>query len=210
MALALFALLITDGWLIYKRSRYNSEVARLRDGMTASQRQQADVLVASEENKLRVTMELIRRQIAGDKKLHLAISVDSGMMYLGREGAILREIPAQLGEEKRVGTLPDTVVMALPRGTRTVERILGPRQEWEVPKWVFTDRGLAVPAERSIPGALGPTALMLSGGTVVYTLPSAGPLNDSAYVLPGSVRVRAADLQAVLPNLSPGTTVYFY
>jgi hypothetical protein len=29
-------------------------------------------------------------------------------------------------------------------------------------------------------------------------------------VLPGSIRTRAADLQAIAPNLKQGMTVYFY
>jgi len=41
-------------------------------------------------------------------------------------------------------------------------------------------------------------------------MPTTGPLNDSVYVMPGSVRVRASDLRAVVPDLKPGMTVYFY
>jgi len=41
-------------------------------------------------------------------------------------------------------------------------------------------------------------------------MPSVGPLNDSSYVLPGAVRARASDLEAVAPNLAPGVTVYLY
>jgi hypothetical protein len=61
-----------------------------------------------------------------------------------------------------------------------------------------------------VKGALGPVAVVLSGGTVLYSPPSAGPLNDSAYVLPGSVRAREADLRAILPNVQPGMKVYLY
>jgi phosphoribosylamine--glycine ligase len=59
-------------------------------------------------------------------------------------------------------------------------------------------------------GALGPAAIRLDGGTVIYSLPSVGPLNDSSYVLPGAIRVRASDLKAIVPNLRPGVAVYFY
>jgi hypothetical protein len=51
---------------------------------------------------------------------------------------------------------------------------------------------------------------VLNGGLVLYSMPSSGPLNDSSYILPGSVRVSASDLAAVVPNLSAGTAVYFY
>ena len=59
-------------------------------------------------------------------------------------------------------------------------------------------------------GALGAGAMILSGGTVIYGTPSAGPLADSAYVMPGAVRVGASDLRAIVPNITPGISVYFY
>jgi hypothetical protein len=210
MAVALATMLILDGWLMYKRVRYEREVERLRGGMTAFERQKADMILAADEHRLSVMLELIRRQSLGDKRLHLGVAVDSGRMFLERDGARLREMPVQVGPEKTVGVAPDTVRMVRPRGTRTVERVLTADDSWEVPAWVYTDRGLAVPAERGVKGALGPAAVLLSGGAVLYAPPSAGPLNDPAYVLPGSVRAREADLRAILPNVQPGMTVYFY
>jgi hypothetical protein len=88
--------------------------------------------------------------------------------------------------------------------------VLSGSEAWEVPGWVYLDRGLPVPEQRMLKGALGPAAVVLSGGLVVYAMPSSGPLNDSSYILPGSVRVSASDLAAVLPNLTVGTAVYFY
>src|SRR5687767_3930022 len=154
MTVALIAFLAFDGWLIYKRVKYANEVERLRSGMTEFERRQADLILAQDENRLQVMIELIRRQAQGDKDLNLAVSVDSGVMYLQREGAKLREMPTVTGQEKTVGTAPDTVRMAVPRGARTVERIVGAGDSWEVPEWVFTDRGLPVPERRSVKGAL--------------------------------------------------------
>lgn len=210
MGFALCVLIALDVWIIRKRERYIEEDARLRESMSGLQRQQADAILSNEQNKVRMMIELVRRQAQIDKQLHLAIPVDSGVMYLEQDGALLREMPVQVGPERRVGTPPDTVYMVAPRGTRTVERILDANNAWEVPSWVYTDRGLAVPAERALKGALGPAAVVLVGGTVIYSMPSVGPLNDSAYVLPGSVRTRAADLQAIAANLRAGMTVYFY
>jgi hypothetical protein len=51
---------------------------------------------------------------------------------------------------------------------------------------------------------------VLDGGTVIYSDPHAGPLADTAYVMPGSVRAREADVKAIQANLKPGTSVYFY
>lgn len=210
MAIALFAFLAIDVWLIRKRIRYRNEIERLRQEMTGLERNRTDAILARDENRLRLALELIRRQARIDKDLHLSVTVDSGVMFLEREGALLREMPIQIGPEKTVGAAPDTVRMVAPRGARTIERIIDEEGSWEVPSWVYVDRGLAPSAERTIKGALGPAAIVLSGGTVVYSMPTVGPLNDSAYVLPGSIRARAADLKAILPNLKNGMTVYFY
>jgi hypothetical protein len=210
MAIALFAFLAIDAWLIRKRVRYRGEIERLRAEMTALERNRTDAILAREGNRLRIALELIRRQASIDKELHLSVTVDSGVMFLEREGAHLREMPIQIGPERTVGIAPDTVRMVAPRGARTVERILDETGSWEVPAWVYADRGLPPSQDRTIKGALGPAAIVLSGGTVIYSMPSVGPLNDSAYVLPGGVRARAADIKAILPNLQNGMTVYFY
>lgn len=210
MGISLMFLVGIDSWLIYKRERYEREIERLRAGMTAVERRRVDAEIASSERRLQMIVELARRQAMGDKALHLSVSIDSGVMRLGREGAVLRRMPVRVGPEKWVGTAPDTVKMVAPRGTRTVEKVLGESSAWEVPAWVYADRGVAVPEDRTLVGALGPAAVLLSGGTVLYSMPTVGPLNDSSYVMPGSLQLRAEDLKAIAPNLKPGMTVYFY
>jgi hypothetical protein len=204
------SMLAVDGWLGYQRIRYSREIARLRAGMTDQERRKADMVVAAEQNRMRVTLELMRRQANLDKDLHLSVAVDSGVMYLEREGALLREMPIDVGPEKRVGTASDTLKIVAPRGARTVERVLGAKDKWEVPKWVYVDRGMPVPEDRAIPGALGPGAIVLSGGAVIYGHPAGGPLSDSSYVLPGAIRARTQDLRAIAPNLTAGMSVYLY
>jgi hypothetical protein len=201
---------VTDGILIRKRDEYSSEVKRLRNGMSVVERQSADLELANHENQLRVMVELARRQAQGDKELHLAIAVDSGVMYLEREGAQLREMPVRVGPERRVGVAPDTVRMAPPRGTRTVEKILTADSTWTIPRWVYADRHLAGAGPATVKGALGDAAIVLDGGTVIYGDPTVGPLADSGYVLPGSIRARPEDLRAIAPNLRAGTNVYLY
>ena len=209
-ALLVVALVALDVFLLKKRAKYEGEIARLRADMDNVERRRTDVVLASEERRLEMMLALMRRQARVDKRIHLAVPVDSSRMYLEREGAILRDIPIQIGPEKRVGVPPDTVYMVTPRGERTVERVLGKDDGWEVPSWVYADRGLPVPAERTVRGALGDIAFVLSGGMVIYSPPTAGPLNDSTDVLPGSIRASAEDLRAIAPNLKPGTPVYFY
>jgi hypothetical protein len=203
-------LLAIDGWVIYKRQTYEAEIARLRMDMSDVERRRSDAITNTNEKRLEMMMELLRRQAKIDKEIHLAVAVDSGKMYLERDGALLREMRVEVPAERRVGAGRDTVHMATPRGTRTVERILGSGDAWNVPRWVYSDRGLTIPASTAQVGALGPVAIVLNGGTVIYSLPSVGPLNDSAYVLPGSIRVSSEDLRAVTPNLQRGTVVYFY
>ena len=154
-------------------------------------------------------LELFKRQAKVDPLLHLSVSLDSGVMVLERDGALLREMPITVGPEKRVGQPPDTLHIAAPRGKRTIERLMEEHAPWKVPRWVYLDRGIP-PVETALEGALGPAAILLEGGTVIYSLPSVGPLNDSSYVLPGAVRMRASDLKAIAPNLQPGVAVYFY
>ena len=209
MTVAVLLFLAADAWLYTRYRRYVRETAELRASMTSVERARTDELLAQEENRLKVMVELFRRQAKVDPSLHLSVSLDSSVMYLERDGALLREMPITIGPEKRVGVPPDTLHIAAPRGKRTVERLLTDADAWQVPRWVFQDRGVP-PVETALPGALGPAAIALDGGTVIYSLPSVGPLNDSAYVLPGAIRVRASDLKAIAPNLRPGVAVYFY
>jgi hypothetical protein len=210
VAVIIIGLLVVDGWVLYKRVTYAQEIKRLRAGMSDFERRRSDAVTNTQEKRLAMMMELLRRQAKIDKEIHLAVAIDSGRMFLERDGALLRQIVVEVAPEQRVGAGHDTVHMATPRGTRTVERILGPQDAWEVPSWVYADRGIPQPATRSLVGALGPVAIVLNGGTVIYSLPSVGPLNDSSYVLSGSIRASAEDLRAVAPNLQRGTVVYFY
>ena len=207
LAVAIFVAL--DVFLFMRYQRYQRETRELRAAMSDVERKRTDEVLAQDENRLKVMVELFRRQAKVDPALHLSVSLDSSVMYLQREGALLREMPITVGPERRVGTPPDTVHIAAPRGKRTVEAVMGENDAWDVPAWVYADRGIPA-GETRLAGALGPAAIRLDGGTVIYSLPSAGPLNDSSYVLPGAIRVRASDLKAIAPNLRPGVAVYFY
>lgn len=201
-----------DALAFAHRRRYESEIVRLRASMTQLERERADALMAGERSKLAVAIELARRQARFEPALHLSVALDSGTMYLEREGAVLRSMPVQIGPERRIGTAPDTVQLAAPRGLRTIAAVLTDSSAWDVPEWIFADRGAEIPGAtaRIIKGALGPAAILLAGGTIVYSLPAVGPLSDSSYVMPGAVRARTEDLRAIMPNLSAGMRVYFY
>jgi hypothetical protein len=212
LVVPMFVLALIDAWVIAQRRKYHDEIDRLSQSMTALERERARQIVSAERNKLTLAIELLRRQAQREPNLHLSVNIDSGTMYLERDGAVLREMPILIGPERRVGLPPDTVRLATPRGARTVAQVLVTGDAWMAPSWVYADRGIAEPPQDSltIPSGLGPVALLMDGGTLIYSLPGAGPLSDSTYVLPGAVRARAEDLLAILPNLKSGLRVYFY
>ncbi|HEY6088834.1 MAG TPA: hypothetical protein VD771_03500 [Gemmatimonadaceae bacterium] len=120
LGLGLVTMIAVDAWLFAKRVKYNHDVAQLRSHMTEAERMRTDAIVQSEENKLRIAIELAKRQAKFDKKLHLNVSVDSSRMYLTREGALLREIPVQFGPERTPSPTDSGPPAAIPRGERTV------------------------------------------------------------------------------------------
>lgn len=120
LGLGVAAMLAVDGWLVAKRLKYEHDVTQLRAHMTAAEREKTDAIVQSEQNKLRIAIELAKRQSKFDKKLHLNVSVDSSRMYLTREGALLREMPVEFGPEKPTDPNSAAPPVAIPRGERTV------------------------------------------------------------------------------------------
>lgn len=123
LILALLAILTLDGFLVYKRRAYTEEVTRLRGAMTDAERAKTDAIVRAEHDKARIALELAKRQAKLEKTLHLSIALDSGRIYLEREGAILREMAALFGPE--TGTTPgsDSLPAVIPRGQQTVARL---------------------------------------------------------------------------------------
>ncbi|MGH7710532.1 MAG: hypothetical protein ACREOG_04580, partial [Gemmatimonadaceae bacterium] len=190
--------------------RYTGETKRLRANMSDVEKSRVDLELSDRENRLRVMMQLLRRQARGDRDLHLAVVVDSGVMRLQRSGAVLRSMTVHIGPERVLGSGPSAVRLVAPRGERTVARVVTARQPWAVPGWVYRDRGLPTPNDTLLRGGLGPVGIVLSDGNVIYATPDAGPLADSAYVLPGSVRAERVDLRAIEPNVTAGMKVYFY
>jgi hypothetical protein len=149
-------------------------------------------------------MELIRRQARGNRELHLAVNVDSGQMILERDGVILRQMHVQLTPSSIPGAASDSEIVVRTLGERSIARVL--RKGDPVPESVWTARDLPVPDQRS--GVLGDRAILLDDGTVVYGLPDESA--DAAGALPRSVRIAAADLEALAANIRPGMSIYFY
>jgi hypothetical protein len=119
----LVAMIAVDAWLLVKRVKYNHDVTQLRAHMTDAEKQRTDFIVQAEQNKLRIAIELAKRQAKFAKKLHLNVSIDSSRMYLTREGALLREMPVQFGPERPPSEASNAPPAAIPRGERTIAEL---------------------------------------------------------------------------------------
>jgi hypothetical protein len=210
LALGLIALVGFDAWLLVKRSRYARQIADARNAMSTGEQRRADAILAASEGRAQLQLALVQRDATLEDGLNLAVSLQAGRLTLQREGAELHEMPIRLGAEKEVGVAPDTVRLALPRGRFTIERVVDASYRWTAPQWLFQDRGFAAPAARDFEGGLGPVAILLSGGAIIYSDAASGPLQDATYVMPGAVRVPGADLKAIAGALEVGMPVYFF
>jgi hypothetical protein len=127
LILALLAILTLDGFLVSKRRAYTAEVSRLRGAMTDAERAKTDAIIQAEHDKARIALELAKRQAKMEKTLHLAVALDSGRIYLEREGAVLREMAALFGPETGVTPGSDSLPVVIPRGQQLVARLDGNR-----------------------------------------------------------------------------------
>ena len=140
LGIALFAMIAVDGWLLFKRVQYNRDVSQLRSHMTDAERQRTDAIVQAEQNKLRIAIELAKRQSKFDKRLHLNVSIDSSRMYLTREGAVLREMGVQFGPERGVSDTSSAPPAAIPRGERTIADLSDTKITLDGGAFIFTSQ----------------------------------------------------------------------
>jgi len=210
MALGVLVLLAVDAALLYKRSEYRRESAAARGSMTALEKQRADALLESKEARAALMAALVQQQSVRESKLNLSVSLDEKSMALQQDGSELRTMQVEIGPELSVGQEPGAIKVTPPLGKRQVARVVDGSYVWQAPAWVYSSRGQGVPASRAIEGGLGEVAVLLDDGTPLYSRPREGPLADEGYVLPGAVRVDAADLRAIRENLGAGTPVYFF
>jgi hypothetical protein len=195
--------------LVVRWRRYAAQTITLHAGMSHADRERSKMAGASDGNRQKVLAEQLRRRARADGELHLSVVADSGRAELERDGVVLRVMRVRVGARRVAASATDTPLVQAPRGVQVVQRVVNATELWEVPSWVFADRGLGVPEDRRVKGALGRTGILLDGGGVLYALPQQGPLADSTYVLPGAVLLSADDMRALAPNVSVGMTVYF-
>ena len=202
--------LVADGWLVARVVRLQGEAHRARADAFGTESASADAQLVAQRARLQSILDRVRAEADGDRGLHLSIDVDSGSATLERDGLVLRTMNIEIGPESIVGTAPDTQRLAAPRGVRAVKTLIVKGATYELPAWLWRERGMDVPANRKLKGALGLGAAQLEDGTLLYARTVEGPLADSLYVWPGAIRLSADDLKAVLPNLKPGVKVYLF
>jgi len=111
--------------LAWRRAEYGKEIAALRAGMTGIEQVKADLALASDARRLQVMMALAVRQARIDGGLHISISVDSGLLHLEQQGAVLRTAPVQVGADGWQAIAGDSIPIASPLGVRRVEEVRG-------------------------------------------------------------------------------------
>jgi hypothetical protein len=160
-------LLLANGWLLAQRVLDGRESSRLRSQLTNVERERIDAALRADSNRTQVLVELARRQARIDNGLHLSVALDSGIVHLEQEGAVLLTLRAELGPEGWTHTNPrDSVRLAAPRGDRTIEDIAGD------------------------------TLVMLSGGTVFYADGSTGtPRTGQVRVSPADLKLLKPNLR---------------
>ncbi|HEY3285627.1 MAG TPA: hypothetical protein VGJ96_00740 [Gemmatimonadaceae bacterium] len=158
----------------WRTSEYRREVRALRVGMSGIEQVKTDLALSSDAKRLQVMMALAVRQARTAGDLHIAVSVDSGMLHLEQHGAVLRSAAVAVGADGWERAAGDSIPIASPRGVRRVEEVRGD------------------------------SLVVLSGGATIYRGDASRPARA------GSVRIGAADLKSILPNLKAGLPVYFY
>ncbi|MCU0623121.1 MAG: hypothetical protein MUF53_04565 [Gemmatimonadaceae bacterium] len=183
-------------------ARTTTAARRAAGSARASADSLAAHILATREQALVARLRAQARAMPG---LLLAVALDSGEATLFRDGLPLRRMPV----EQFAGPSPEGAP-AVERGEYAVGRVAGARDSVEVPAWAWSARAQPVPEVRRLRGGFGPVLVELVNGPSLYAVHTEGPLADSAFVLPGALRFRAKDLQAIKPNLAVGTPIYIY
>ncbi len=155
-------------WLATRRWSYAAEIGWLRAGMTAAERQRSEIIIQTEQDKLRMALELAKQQAHWDPKLHLSVAVDSGRMYLEREGALLRDMRVAIAPEHVLGTTAGTATI-IPRGQRTIVDV----QSSGAPQLVLNG-GTRIYASDDTLGPATPGDVRVSISDLKAVLPSIG------------------------------------
>lgn len=111
--------------LAWRSAEYRKETQALRAGMSGIEKVKADLALASDVRRLQVIMALAVRKARAEGSLHISISVDSGLLHLEQQGAVLRTAPVQVGASGWQAIAGDSIPIASPLGVRRVEEVRG-------------------------------------------------------------------------------------
>ena len=177
-SIGIVVFLMVDVALAVTAWRFSRQAAAAQRAMTGLERQRADALTEVKQDRAALMAALVAQQAdpgAGPEPVGLGRGRHHGPAAGGgaappHEGAV--------GPEATVGAAEDGVRLVPPRGKRQLVRVVDDSFVWSVPRWVFLHRGLDVPDDtrRALRGGLGPLALVLDDGTLIYSLPADGPL----------------------------------
>jgi hypothetical protein len=204
LVLAGAVLLLADLSLIIKHIEFARQQAELRSALAQTEILRTTAVQVTEHNIGATGAGLARREMLLARELHLAVDCHKGVMYLRQSGAVLREMPIRLSPasgpaaDSRQGNAP----AAQPRGRLVLARVVDGSASRELPESAL--------ARRMSTGSLGPLALVLDNGALIYSQPGTGPPVEARDLPPGSIRAEAADLEAIKANLQPGMGVYLY
>ena len=210
LAITVAALLLTSIALLIFLGLYKGELMAVQSRLTLSEQRRVFALSSTQNNKLSLAIELTKRLAQIDSSVHLTIDTQKQIMVLARHNATLREMSVQIGASATIDTKSDQFRISIPLGQRHIVKVVDADYPWVIPDWLIKKQGLQLASGNVLSGALGSCAVILNGGTVIYTRPSIGPLNDATYVLPGSIRMTTQDARAIRKELRPGMDVYFY
>ena len=119
------AALFAAAALAWRSAEYRAEITALRAGMSGIEKVKTDLALASDAKRLQVMMALAIRQARTDGGLHIAIAVDSGLLHLEQQGAVLRTAAVQVGAAGWQAIAGDSIPIASPLGVRRVEEVRG-------------------------------------------------------------------------------------
>jgi len=203
LVLAGAVLLLTDLSLIIKHIEFGRQQTELRSVLAQTEIQRATAVQVTERNIGATGAGLAHREMLLSRELHLAVDRHKGVMYLRQSGSVLREMPIRLSPETSAAAArQENVLSAQPRGRRVLARVLEAGASRELPESDF--------ARLTSTGSIGPLAIILDDGALIYSQPGTGPPLGPRDLPPGSVRAEAADLEAIKADLQPGMRLYLY
>lgn len=213
--LVLIVLFVSAAGVVASRvPRYNAEAKQIAARMTAEQRETRDALLENRERRTQLAVAVLQRDLRvrslQTNQRHLAIILKDSVLELRQGRATLRRAKLEMGRDSIIHA-PDgrTWRFVQSVGERHVTR-MERNPTVVIPDWFYVSRGQTVPSEsaRRVAGGMGAYVITLDDGTVIYSHPQAGPLQEG--VVPAGFVANAGDLGAIFDAVEDETPVYIF